>query len=49
MATLNFALRVVKILEDYARPWYEELHTIIKKQLPDASPGYSAAAREILK
>ena len=49
VATLNFALRIVKIFEDYA-PWVrKELHAIIKKQLPDASPGYSAAAREILK
>ena len=49
VATLNFALRIVKILEDYASLGTKGIARNYKKQLPAASPGYSAAAREILK
>ena len=49
VATLNFALKLLQILQKEA-PWIrEELRAIVKQQLPTASPGYRAAAREIFK
>ena len=49
VATLNFALRILNYYQDH-EPWIkEELLSIVKQQLPNASAGYHAAAREILK
>lgn len=49
VATLNFALKLLQLLQDEA-PWVkEELRAIVQQQLPTASPGYRAAAREIIK
>ena len=49
VATLNFALRILNHYRNH-KPWIkEELIHIVKQQLPNASAGYHAAAREILK
>ena len=49
VATLNFALKLLQHFQDHA-PWVqEEVKAIVVQQLPTASPGYKAAAREILK
>jgi len=49
VATLSFALKILKTFKTHA-PWVQAaLRAVVEKQLPDASPGYRAAAREILK
>lgn len=49
VATLNFSLKILQCFQE-ERPWVkEELRALVQQQLPTASPGYRAAAREILK
>ena len=49
IATLSFALKILNTFKNHA-PWVEvALRDLVEKQLPTASPGYRAAAREILK
>lgn len=48
VATQNFAIKTLYLLRQEA-PWIlPELQALIKKQWPTASPGFKAAAREIL-
>lgn len=49
VATLNFALKLLQLLQNEANWVKEELRAIVQQQLPTASPGYRAAAREIFK
>ncbi len=49
VATQNFALKLLRLLQDEAAWVKEELKAIVQQQMPTASPGYRAAAREIFK
>ena len=49
VATVSFALKLLQLFVNEASWIKEELQAIVIQQLPNASPGYRAAARDILK
>jgi len=48
VATQSFAIKILIQLQNHATWILPELKAVIKKQLPTASPGFKAAARELL-